>query len=112
MKRAIRVSVYFDTNYAIKYKFNTDYIFQSSKKIISFTTPQIEVTQIYIKPEIRGFILIPKYPHRNFKEMVCYAILYNPEEFGKKLVGIVEAYRESYGVDDPKYSIRFCECFM
>ena len=42
MKRAVRVSVYFDTNYAIKYKFNTDDIFQSPKKIISFTTPQIE----------------------------------------------------------------------
>lgn len=55
MKRAVRVSVYFDTNYAIEYKLNTDDIFQSPKKIIRFTTPQIEATQIYIKPEIRGF---------------------------------------------------------
>lgn len=112
MKRAVRVSVYFDTNYVIKYEFRTDEIFKHPKRIVRFTTPQIEATQTCINPEIRGFTLIPKCPRRNFKEMVCYAILENPEEFGKKLVGIVEAYRESYGVDDPKYSIGFCECFV
>ena len=99
MTRAVRVSVYFDTNYAIEYKCNTDDIFQS----------QIEATQIYIKPEIRGFTIIPKYPCHNLKEMVCYSILENPEEFGRKLVEIVETYRETYGVDDPQYSIGFCE---
>ena len=41
--------------------------------------------------------------------MVCYSILENPEEFGRKLVEIVETYRETYGVDDPQYSIGFCE---
>ena len=109
MKRAVRVSVYFDTNYAIEYKLNTDDIFQSPKKIIRFTTPQIEATQIYIKPEIRGFTIIPKCLCHNLKEMVCYSILENPEEFGRKLVEIVETYRETYGVDDPQYSIGCCE---
>jgi hypothetical protein len=33
----------------------------------------------------------------------------NPEEFGRRLVEIVETYRETYGVDDPQYSIGFCE---
>ena len=113
MIRAVKVLVCFDKNYITTDNFNTDNIFQSPNKSVRFTSPQIEVIQTCVPPEIRSFVLISNHQYKTFEELVHHSILENAEKFGRNCVEIVESYMHFHGLNKlPDYSIKFEQCFI
>ena len=92
MIRAVTVLVCFDKNYITTYNFNTDNIFQSPNKSVRFTSPQIEVIQTCVPPEIRSFVLISNHQYKTFEELVHHSILEklkSLEELAWKLLKVI-----------------------